>query len=238
MRFLEATHLLDLPDTFFSLLAAFVLGAVIGFERQLRQRVAGLRTNVLVAVGAAAFVDVGMSVFGDEGAARVISYVVSGVGFLGAGAIMKDGANVRGLNTAATLWASAAVGAYAGSDMLAQAVILTCFVLAGNVVLRSLLDYINRRPIDQTVTELAYAIHTTCVRDHLADLRRLLLEELAEHQIPLKRLEINELGEEGVELVAHLYPNTTREADLAPILEHLTASQLTLAAYWDTESAE
>src|SRR5271166_6953811 len=94
--------------TFVALAVAFVLGTAIGFERQLRQRTAGLRTNVLVAVGAAAFADLGLRVNGAEGAVRIIAYVVSGIGFLGAGVILKgDGGSIRGLNTAATLWCSA-----------------------------------------------------------------------------------------------------------------------------------
>ncbi len=87
---------------------------------------------MLVAVGAAAFVDLAMHLTGADGAVRVIAYVVSGIGFLGAGVIMKQGMDVRGLNTAATLWASAAVGSCAGADMIAQAAALTVFVLAGN----------------------------------------------------------------------------------------------------------
>jgi putative Mg2+ transporter-C (MgtC) family protein len=76
-----------------------------------------LRTHTLVAVGAATFVDIGMHLNGNAGATQIIAYVVSGVGFLGAGVIMKDGGNVWGLNTAATLWCSAAVGACAGADL-------------------------------------------------------------------------------------------------------------------------
>lgn len=120
----------DFLDTLVSLTAAFVLRTLIGAERQYRLRTAGLRTNVLVAVSAAAFVDLAMQLAGADGAVRVIAYVVSGIGFLGAGVIMKEGMNVRGLNTAATLWGSAAVGCCAGADMLAQAVTLTAFVLA------------------------------------------------------------------------------------------------------------
>ena len=82
-----------------ALLTAFILGGLIGFERQWRQRTAGLRTNVLVAIGSAAFVDLGMRVAGTDGSVRVISYVVSGIGFLGAGVIMKEGTQVRGINT-------------------------------------------------------------------------------------------------------------------------------------------
>src|SRR6201995_4311935 len=98
--------------TLASLATAFVLATVIGAERQWRQRTAGLRTNVLVAVGAAAFADLGVRIYGAEGATRIVSYIVSGIGFLGAGVIMKEGAQVTGLNTAAPLWASAAVGAF------------------------------------------------------------------------------------------------------------------------------
>src|ERR1700736_746116 len=92
------------------------------------------------------------------GAVRVIAYVVSGIGFLGAGVIMKEGTNVRGLNTAATLWASAAVGSCAGADMLAQAAALTVFVLAGNTLLRPLVNAINRAPIDEQASEATYFV--------------------------------------------------------------------------------
>jgi putative Mg2+ transporter-C (MgtC) family protein len=85
------------------------LGGLIGFERQYRQRTAGLRTNVLVALGAAIFVDIANNLSGADGAVRVIAYVVSGIGFLGAGVIMRQEGNIHGLNTA-TLWCSAAVG--------------------------------------------------------------------------------------------------------------------------------
>ena len=120
---------------------SFVLGTLIGLERQWRQRSAGLRTNVLVAIGAAAFSDVGMRLLGAEGATRIISYIVSGIGFLGAGVILKDRTNIRGLNTAATLWRSAAVGTLAGSGLSAEAATLAGFVLAGNTLLRPLVNW-------------------------------------------------------------------------------------------------
>src|SRR5258706_8237894 len=116
MRFLQTFQLYDFLDTLVSLLTAFVFGTLIGAERQYRQRSAGLRTNVLVAVGAAAFVDLANHLTGSEGSVRVIAYVVSGIGFLGAGVIMKEGMNIRGLNTAATLWGSGAGGSSSGPD--------------------------------------------------------------------------------------------------------------------------
>jgi|ERR1017187_3335171 putative Mg2+ transporter-C (MgtC) family protein len=93
------------------LAVALLLGAVIGLERQWRHRMAGTRTNALVAAGAAAFSMAGHLIVGDNsGEGRVVSYVGSGVGFLGAGVIFREGANIQGLNTAATVWCSAAVG--------------------------------------------------------------------------------------------------------------------------------
>ena len=82
---------------------ALLIGAVIGFERQWRQRMAGLRTNALVALGAAGFVVFSSIASGTDSPTRVAAQVVSGIGFLGAGVILREGVNVRGLNTAATL---------------------------------------------------------------------------------------------------------------------------------------
>jgi putative Mg2+ transporter-C (MgtC) family protein len=91
---------------------ALLLGALIGAERQLRQRLTGLRTNALVSTGACLFVLMTQAVPGmaPNDASRVAAYVVSGIGFLGGGVIMRDGFNVRGLNTAATLWCAELLG--------------------------------------------------------------------------------------------------------------------------------
>ncbi|MEO8531065.1 MAG: MgtC/SapB family protein [Deltaproteobacteria bacterium] len=123
---------------------AMVLGALIGSERQVRQRMAGLRTNALVALGAAGFFVFSSHVPGEVSATRVAAQVVSGIGFLGAGFIFRDGFNVHGLNTAATLWCSAAVGLMAGSGQAIFAVILTGFVVVVNLGLRPLVKWIKR----------------------------------------------------------------------------------------------
>ena len=104
MQALDLINTASLGDTFISLFSAFIFGTVIGLEREYRQRTAGLRTNVLVAVASAIFVDMANRLSGPEGSVHVIAYIISGVGFLGAGVIMKNDGSVRGLNTAATLW--------------------------------------------------------------------------------------------------------------------------------------
>ncbi|WP_336829500.1 MgtC/SapB family protein [Sphingobacterium multivorum] len=117
------------------LFAALLLGAAVGVERQWRQKNAGLRTNTLVSLGAAAFALLSIEIGGDA-TGRIASYVVSGIGFLGAGVIMKDGLNVHGLNTAATIWCSAAVGALSGLGLYAQASVVALAIIFTHLIFR------------------------------------------------------------------------------------------------------
>jgi putative Mg2+ transporter-C (MgtC) family protein len=238
MAFLHSFTVPDFLDSLVSLVGAFVLGTLIGAERQYRQRGGGLRTHVLVAVGAATFVDIGMHLNGNPGATQVIAYVVSGVGFLGAGVIMKEGSNVRGLNTAATLWCSAAVGACAGADLAIEAVMLTCFVLAGNTLLRPLVNAINRAPIDQSATEAIYEIRVTTTADHSADGRDLLQEQLDAASYPVRDIEVVEREQSGIEIVATLSGTTADPHELDEIVTRLETSALVQNATWSRRSTE
>ena len=125
---------------------AFILGSLIGIERQWRQRKAGLRTNTLVSTGSALFVMLSVMTENDTSPTRIAAQVVSGIGFLGAGVIMRDGMNVRGLDTAATLWCSAAVGTLTGAGLLAESVIGSIFILIANTVLRPIAHRVDESP--------------------------------------------------------------------------------------------
>lgn len=219
-------------NTLLALTVAFLLGTAIGFERQWRQRNAGLRTTVLVAVGAAAFSDLGLSLTGNDGAVRIVAYVVSGIGFLGAGVILKDGASIRGLNTAATLWCSASVGTFAGAGRPAEAVVVTAFVLAGNTLLRPLVNWINRRPITEGTTEAHYRVYVTCDRRNVADVRDLLDEILTRASYPVREVEVLSESEEQIELVADLIPTTADPAELDQVAAELERSPLIRSATW------
>src|ERR1700677_4315426 len=145
------------------LFLAILMGASVGLERQWRQRMAGTRTNALVAAGAAAFVMCGLLLADDSSAkGRIVSYVVSGVGFLGAGVIFKDGANVRGLNRGATLWCSAAIGALCGLGALNLALVLAATVLFTNMVLRPLAYRLHPILPQATPAETRYEIRLAC----------------------------------------------------------------------------
>ena len=98
--------------------AALLMGILIGAERQWRQHPAGLRTNALVALGAGLFVSLSLLMKDEGSPTRIASYVVSGLGFLGGGVILREGLNVRGLNTAATIWCNGAIGSLCGAGFL------------------------------------------------------------------------------------------------------------------------
>ena len=238
MAFLHSFEINDFVDSLISLFAAFVLGTAIGAERQYRQRGGGLRTHVLVAVGAATFVDIGMHLNGNAGATQIIAYVVSGVGFLGAGVIMKQGSNVWGLNTAATLWCSAAVGACAGADLAFEAIALTGFVLAGNTLLRPLVNAINRAPLDQGATEAIYEVRLTTSADLLDDGRELLEGELEAANYRLQDVEVVERDQGDVELVATLAGTSADPQQLDAIVARLEANPLVQSAGWSLRSTE
>ena len=214
-----------------------MLGTLIGAERQYRLRTAGLRTNVLVAVGAAAFVDLAMHLTEADGAVRVISYVVSGIGFLGAGVIMKEGTNVRGLNTAATLWASAAVGCCAGADLLAQAAALTVFVLAGNTLLRPLVNAINRAPIDEQASEATYSVKLLVNEDAAASLRDQLVERLEAAKYPVAEIEEIERGDLQ-EIVATLVSTAVEAKELDQVVSELQQKRGVRHATWESSTKD
>ncbi|HLJ44355.1 MAG TPA: MgtC/SapB family protein [Bryobacteraceae bacterium] len=124
------------------MLLALGLGAGIGFERQLRRHEAGLKTNALVATGSSIFVMMA-STFTEPD--RIVAQVLPGIGFLGAGMIMRDGLHVRGLNTAATLWCSASIGTLAGIGQIRMALVAALVVTSANIILRQIAEWVERR---------------------------------------------------------------------------------------------
>lgn len=238
MEALRQFNIHSLLDSFVSLAVAFVLGSLIGFERQVRQRTAGLRTNTLVAVGAAVFVDLANHLSGPDGAVRVIAYVVSGIGFLGAGAIMKEGANVTGLNTAATLWGSAAVGACAGADLIGEALLAALFVLASNTLLRPVVNRINRQPVHEESAEASYSVYVVCQRRRQADVREKLLELLEAANYPARDIDQHPFGENDTEIEVKLYATSVDAEELDRVIGLLEAEPGVLQAVWNASGVE
>lgn len=125
------------------LFMAVLLGSIVGLERQLRHNPAGMRMNALVSIGAASFTIFGASIATaglgtPDSLARISSQIVTGIGFLGGGVIMREGMSVKGIATAATLWCSAAIGMFAGVGLFVPAAACTICVVASNLLLRPL----------------------------------------------------------------------------------------------------
>ena len=216
---------------------ALTLGAAIGFERQWRQRLAGLRTNTLVALGAATFV-VFESLFPDSGnPTHVAAQVVSGIGFLGAGIIFREGLNVRGLNTAATLWCSAAIGVLAGAGAWALAALAATLVVGVNLLLRPLVQHISRQSITSVELPSGYVVTVVCKGEQEAQIRALVLQGLNLGGLHLRRLDsANIEGTDRVEVTAAVTAEGRPDGALEQIVGRLSLEPTVTAARWRVEA--
>ncbi len=217
------------------LLAALALGALIGAERQLRQRLAGLRTNALVAAGSSLFVLVAAFSSDQTADARIAAQVVSGIGFLGAGVIMREGLNVRGLNTAATLWCSAAVGVLCGLGQLIEASIGAVAILGANVLLRVVAQKINRQDV-KSASELEhrYRVTVTCREQDEARVRTLLLHAVAGMSLVLHSLTSTDLEDSPgrVEVSAELVATVQNQPQLEQLVSRISLEAGVSAVRW------
>ena len=183
---------------------ASVLGVAIGLERQWRARMAGLQTMALVSMGSALYLVLGAYTFGQKAdPTRVAAQIVTGVGFLGAGVIMKQGLSVTGLNTAATLWATAAVGALAGAWMWREAVAGAAIILAGNGFLHPLAARMDRlhSSAGREVPPADYSLEVVCGADAQDALRARIVQISARPGFHLRSLRFVDVGIAGEVLV-------------------------------------
>ena len=225
--------MLSFEDAALRLVVALLLGAAVGVERQYRQRAAGLRTNALVALGAAGFALIGFSMAGEASPSRMAAQVVSGIGFLGAGAIMREGLNVKGLNTAATLWCAAAVGVACGAGFFALAALAAGLIIAVNIVIRPLVGLIDRSPRAGAEEERAFRIAATCTPGSEGPIRLLLVKQIAASEARLLRLDSEEVeGGAHVALTARVIAAGDAVAAIEAIIARLSLEPAVTRAGW------
>jgi putative Mg2+ transporter-C (MgtC) family protein len=217
---------------------ALFLGALVGAERQWRQRTAGLRTNCLVAMGAAMFVTVGGLIGGEDGSqGRVAAYVVSGIGFLGGGVILKDGFSIRGLNIAATLWCTAAIGMLAGLGYAWLCAIGTIAILGANLLLRPLAQKINSAPIQAPEEVVLYRFECICRASDEVQVRALLMQNISRTPLGLYRLQSEDQeGTNRVMVRAHLKATGRHEELLEQIVTRLSLEPGVTTIRWEIVS--
>ncbi|MAP81051.1 MAG: magnesium transporter MgtC [Aequorivita sp.] len=206
--------------------AAFVLGGIIGFERQWQQKNAGLRTNTLVAIGAASYVLLSLNLYSYSGGdpSRIIAQIVTGIGFIGAGVIMKDGFNVQGLNTAATIWCSAAVGTFTGMGLFFEALISTLAVVLSHILLKPVSTRLSKLSAYKKtkVKETFYSVSIQCPLSMESKVRFWLLNHIEMNdQLLIRSINRNTLESTPKEVIIKIEVATIGAQD--NLLENLVA---------------
>jgi putative Mg2+ transporter-C (MgtC) family protein len=228
-------------DFLLRLLAAFACGVAIGLERQLRQRTAGLRTITLVSCGACLFVTLGvLTGNGTAGVTQIASYVVSGVGFLGGGVIMRDKGSIQGINTAATLWCSAAVGVLCGAGHFGPAMAGTAVVLLANTGLRGIGRAINAAPVSTADLVRQYVFTVVCQEKDEINIRAILSNALASGPLSFESLSSRDCDDEmnRVEVTATFRAHPTYQFMLEQLASRLSMEQSVSSVGWKGLDAE
>jgi putative Mg2+ transporter-C (MgtC) family protein len=220
--------------------AALLMGSVLGFERQYGGHPAGLRTNALVSVGSALFVSVGYELAGTSGVdpTRIASYVVSGIGFLGGGVIMREGLNVRGMNTAATLWCSAAIGVLCGQGLVLHALLGAFFVLIINLGLRPLVHWIDMRRKLAPDVEVCYRLQVVCQERDQGLVRAIVLRHInSRPRMTIHGIATQETDQAGhATVVAEVFSLERNDRALDEVLGRLNIEPGVLSVSWEKKS--
>lgn len=190
---------MTIKDFIIRLLAACILGMLIGLERQYRQRKAGIQTNVLVCVGSCLFVMFSL-LDGTGDNTRVAAQVVTGVGFLGGGVILREGLNVKGLNTAATLWCTASVGVLASGGYILFAITGATMIIISNLILRPLGKKLYRLRQEDIEEELLYEIKIRCSSNQEVNIRKQVMTMINDEKLFIRRIDSSDEDDGSVKV--------------------------------------
>jgi putative Mg2+ transporter-C (MgtC) family protein len=214
---------------------ALLLGVAIGLERQFRQHTAGLRTNALVCVGAALFVSLAQLLEHESSPSRIAAQVVSGIGFLGGGVILREGLNVRGMNTAATLWCSGAVGTLAGMGFLLEGLIGTLAVLLLHLCLRPLVRKIDAYSKIRVDVDIVYRIRVECPNDQEAVIRTILMRHIdSKPSMTIQGISTQDTDQpDKTAVVAEIFSSEPSERYLNEIVSRLSVEPRVFSISWE-----
>jgi putative Mg2+ transporter-C (MgtC) family protein len=215
--------------------AALVVGVAIGLERQYRQHPASLRTDALVCVGAALFVSLSHLMEDTGSPTRIASYIVSGVGFLGGGVILREGLNVKGMNTAATLWCSAAVGTLAGAGFPLHGLIGTATDLELHLGLRPVARRIDSRLKTAVDVETSYQMRVVCREQQACVIRTILLRHVNSlPKMTIQRISIQEAEQDGrASVVADIYSVERNDRAIQELMSRINIEPSVASVSWE-----
>lgn len=203
----------------FQIVVCFLLSSCIGIERQYRRRSVGLRTIILVSLGAFLFVRYSFS-FPDSDMNRIAAQVVAGIGFLGAGVIIKDGKTVKGLTTAATLWCAAAIGVLCSANLLFEAAIGTLFILFTNIILRSVNSKINN--LSGNINYNLYSFSIICEEKNENQILKIIKEITKENKASINHIETSDTENGNIKLDICILINSNNDALTSEIMQRLS----------------
>lgn len=208
----------DYTEFLFQIIVCFLLSSCIGIERQYRRRLVGLRTIILVSLGAFLFVRFSYA-FSDSDMTRIAAQVVAGIGFLGAGVIIKDNKSVKGLTTAATLWCAAAIGILCAANLLFEAATGTLIVLFTNIVLRTVNKKINA--LSGNVNYNIYSFSIICEEDSESSVLKTIKDIVKKHESLINSIVTNEIEAGDVKIELSIIDNSNNDSISNDIMQKL-----------------
>ena len=222
-------EIVNTHDFLIRIIFCFLLSVLVGIERQYHHRITGLRTNVLVGIGSFLFVYLSFALDPTNiDRTRIASQVVSGIGFLGAGVILRDGSKIKGLNTAATLWCVSAIGVLTASGLITEASIGTLFVLISNILLRHISKYIMEKRKFENKEKCT--INISCSKHKEKLIRTLLKETLDLHRLSLASIE---KSEERNEVLLKATIITTKKEIIEEIVKNISTDPGVVSISWN-----
>lgn len=218
------------------IIICFLLSSCIGIERQYRRRAVGLRTIILVSIGAFLFVTFSFA-FPESDTTRIAGEVVAGIGFLGAGVIIKDGKSVKGLTTAATLWCSAAIGILCSGGFLFEAAIGTLLILFINIILRTVNSKINSLSSDNLECDLYY-LSVTCSEHSENKIIKVIKELSKDKMASIIGIETNDTENGNVKIDIRLVISSNQENIIELLMQKLSNTKDIIAISFNKKNSK
>ncbi|MDE6471041.1 MAG: MgtC/SapB family protein [Eubacterium sp.] len=224
------------------LIIAIILGFIVGFERQWTKHRAGILTNVIVCVGAYAYC--AFSYIANDNnidITRIAAQVVCGIGFLGAGLILRDGTNITGLSTAATIWTTAAIGILCTAPNILFSIIVALAIVFLHLILHPISAYINKKnhynKEKESRAECLYKISIRCTEESEIDIRSHLIKTIRnQNGVLLHNLESNNTDDSNIKIRAYITTDKKNDEIVENLLIHIGKDKGIISAGWKLDN--
>lgn len=216
------------------LFICLTLSIFIGIERQLRNGVVGLRTNILISTGTFFFVSAAY-LFNYNELFRMASGVISGVGFIGAGLIIKEGCKIKGLDTAVTLWTSSSIGVLCGCNLLIEAIYATLMILFANIIIRKII--INSKNNNKLLDTHTFILKIGHISTNSRDIRQLILNTINSYSLNIISLD-SYFANNHTMISCHITSNFKNVSTIEEILKEINNNEFITSIGWSNDESK